>query len=128
MSGIINISKLKIPPERHELMVAKVFSELGYDVDFIAPSNIPDIHTPDIKMNGVEWEIKSPKGKGKHTIERNVSNALLQSKNIIFDLSRINIPEDICISLLKREFEVKNTIKQLYIVKRDKSVVLLSRK
>ena len=48
MSGIINISKLKIPPERHELDVAKYFSELGYDIEFIAPSKIPDIHTPDI--------------------------------------------------------------------------------
>ena len=48
MSGIINISKLKIPPERHELDVAKYFSELRYDIEFIAPSNIPDIHTPDI--------------------------------------------------------------------------------
>lgn len=53
MSGIIDISKLKIPPERHELDVANYFAKLGYNIEFIPPSNIPEIHTPDILMDGV---------------------------------------------------------------------------
>ena len=51
------------PPEKHELKAARFFAELGYDIEFIPPSNIPDVHRPDILMQGKEWEIKSPQGK-----------------------------------------------------------------
>lgn len=128
MSGIIDISKLKIPPERHELDVAKFFSALGYDIEFIPPSNIPDIHTPDIKMDGVEWEIKSPQGKSKSTIEKNIKRALLQSKYIIIDLKRVNLPNDFCIAQAKLQFELRTSIKRLYIIKKDRTLILYKRK
>lgn len=128
MKGKVDISKLSSPPEKHEINVANLFSDLGYDVTFIKASNIPDIHTPDILMDGVEWEIKSPLGKGKHTIERNIKNALLQSNNIIFDLRRINIPEDKCISRLKNEFKIRKEIHRLYIIKMNSDMILLTRK
>ena len=35
MSGIIDISQLNTPPEKHELETAKYFSKLGKDVVFI---------------------------------------------------------------------------------------------
>ena len=128
MSGIINISKLKIPPERHELDVARYFSDLGYDIEFIPPSNIPDIHTPDIKMDGVEWEIKSPQGKSKNTIEKNIKRALLQSPYIIIDLKRVNLPIDYCIAQAKLQFEKRPSIKKLYIIKKDRTHILYKRK
>ena len=60
MKGKIDTTKLNTLPERPELETAKYFAELGYDIVFIPTSNIPNIHTPDIKMAGHEWEIKSP--------------------------------------------------------------------
>ena len=39
---------------------------------FLAPSNIPEIHTPDILMDGIEWEMKAPQGSSKRTIEKNL--------------------------------------------------------
>ena len=128
MSGIINISKLKIPPERHELDVARFFSSLGYDIEFIPASNIPDFHAPDIIMDGVEWEIKSPQGKGKHTIERNISNALLQSCYIIIDLCRVGLKEDECIKQINKEFEVRKQIRRLYIITKRRELIILKRK
>ncbi len=65
MSGKIDVSKLNSLPEDHKFAVAKFFSEQGKDVEFIKPSNIPNIHTPDIHMDGVDWEIKSPQGQSK---------------------------------------------------------------
>ena len=35
MSGIIDTSKLKVLPERHELETAKYFADLGYDIVFL---------------------------------------------------------------------------------------------
>ena len=118
MSGTIDISQLNSPPAKHELATARYFADRGKNIVFIKPSNIPDHHRPDFLMDGIEWEIKSPIGKGKRTIEKNYSKAASQSKNIIFDLRRINIPEKECIAQLKKEFEDKHT-KRLLIIKRS---------
>ena len=117
MSGFIDISQLHTPPEAHELKTAQYFANMGKDICFIQPSNIPGIHRPDILMDGVEWEIKSPEGKSKRTIEKNYRIASLQSKYIIFDLRRINVPENQCLSQLKHEFLDKKTRRLLIITK-----------
>ena len=110
-------------PEEHEFAVAKFFSDLGKDVEFIRPSNIPNIHTPDIHMDGVDWEIKSPQGQSKRTLENNLRKALLQSKNIIFDLRRLNLPENECINKLTHEFQRNSKVRKLLIIKHDGSLV-----
>ena len=48
MLGTIDISKLKTPPEKHELATAKYFAALGKDVVFLPPSNIKEAYRPDI--------------------------------------------------------------------------------
>ena len=117
MSGIIDISQLNTPPEKHELATAKFFAERGKDIIFIKASNIPEVHTPDILMDGLEWEIKSPQGKAKRTIETNFRHAVDQSLNIIFDLRRINLPEKQCIAQLEKEFIARHAKKLLVITK-----------
>jgi hypothetical protein len=76
-------------------------------------------------MDGIEWEIKSPTGKGKRTIEKNYAVAASQSKNIIFDLRRINVPEKLCLAQLKREFEDKHT-HRLLVIKRSGELLEMS--
>ncbi len=91
--GNIDISQLNTPPEKHEFETARFFADMGKDVVFLKPSDIPNVHTPDISMDGIEWEIKCPEGSGKRTIEKNITKAELQSYNIILDLRWIKIPE-----------------------------------
>lgn len=45
-----------------ELQVAKWLSNKGHDVELLRPSNIPGHHTPDYRIDGELWEVKSPKG------------------------------------------------------------------
>ena len=104
MSGVIDISKLNCLPEEHEFETAKLFAELGKDIVFLRPSSIPGIHTPDILMDGLEWEIKCPEGKGKRTIEQNIRKAEKQSHYIIVDLRWIQVPEKVCLSQLEMNF------------------------
>lgn len=118
MPGTIDISKLKTPPEKHELATAKYFAALGKDVVFLPPSNIKEVYRPDILMDGVEWEIKSPQGKSRRTVEKLFRHASQQSKYIIFDLRRSNLPEDICINQLERSFSHKR-VKRLLIIKKN---------
>ena len=127
MSGQIDITKLNTPPEPHELDTALYFAKLGYDIAFIKPSNIPNIHTPDISMNGIEWEIKCPQGKSRHTIEQNFRIAVTQSHNLIFDLRRSNIPEIQSLQQLQKLFEAKKYVKRLLIIKKSGELLSLFR-
>jgi hypothetical protein len=83
-----NYGKIIIPhgayPEPHEMVTANFLTGIGKDVEFIKPNTADGVKNPDIKMDGIIWEIKSPCGKGKGTIERIYKKASIQSENIIF--------------------------------------------
>ncbi len=107
---------MTIPPNKHEFETARFFAARGKDITFLKPSYIPNMHTPDIRMDGVEWEIKCPEGSGKRTIEKNMRKAEQQSCNIIIDLRWINIPENQCLSQIKANFETKPRIKRVLVI------------
>lgn len=117
--GHIDISQLNAPPEKHEFATAKYFADMGKDIVFLKPSDIPNIHTPDILMDGIEWEMKCPSGNSKRTIETNLRNAAKQSHYIIFDLRRIQVPEKQCFAQLDRLFYSRSDIKRLLVIKKN---------
>ena len=117
--GTIDISRLKTPPEKSEFETAKYLAEKGKNIVFIRPSSIPNQHRPDILMDGLEWEIKCPKGKSRRTIENNMRKAIMQSHNIIFDLRHIKLSEDKSIAKLEHEFKINTCLKKIYIIKKD---------
>lgn len=126
--GIIDISNLHNPPEKHELATARYFANMGKNIVFICPSNIPEVYRPDIIMDGIEWEIKAPIGHGKKTIEHNIHKASKQSKNIIFDLRRIELAEDKCMTQLENEFDMRKYLKRLYVITKDGELKMFVRK
>ena len=113
--------------EQHELDVAKVLNQLGKDVEFILPSRVKFSRTPDIKMDGLLWEIKSPKGSSSRTIENNLRTALKQYKNIIIDLRRIKIDETKAISQIAKQFKYSKLIRKIIIIKQNKEILDISR-
>ncbi len=124
MTGKIDISALNAPPEKNELETAKYFAALGKNITFIKPSSIPNHHSPDILMDGLEWEMKAPIGSGKRNIEYNFRKAVAQSKNIIFDLRHIKIPEQQCIIKLEKEFFARPYLNKLYIIKKSGELLI----
>lgn len=127
MDGRIDISRLKVPPEKHELDTARLFAQQGHDIKFIPSCNSPGIHTPDIEMDGLEWELKSPQGSSKRTIENNFRKASKQSRNIIIDLHRIHVSEAKCILQIKKEFDNNTHVKKVIIVKQDNEMIVITR-
>ena len=121
--GTIDISLLNSPPEKAEFETAKYFASLGKDIVFIPPSDIPNQHTPDIKMDGAEWEIKCPIGESKRTIENNMRKAVKQSHNIIFDIRHIKLSEDKSIAKIEHEFKINSRLKKLYIIRKNKTLL-----
>ena len=79
--------------QMHENATIVFFTELGRDIELIAPSQIKGARTPDIRMNGLEWEMKSPIGTSSNTIKRSFKSALRRSKNIIFDLRNSKVTD-----------------------------------
>ena len=128
MAGIIDISGLNTVPEEHEFDVAKYFASMGKDITFLKPSRIPNTHTPDIQMDGLEWEIKSPVGNSKRTIETNFRQAVKQSHYIIFDLRRIKVPERQCLSQLEKEFAARTYVKRLLVIMKNGQLLVFPQK
>ncbi len=102
---------------------------MSYDITFLLPDRHKGAKTPDIAMNGLLWEIKSPKGKGPRTIENNLRLALLQSPNIILDLRRMDgrIPTHKLVREVERQFELAKSIKCLIIITRQEEHIDLKR-
>ena len=111
-------------PEQHEIEIAKILNKYGKNVEFLIPVEAKYARTPDIKMDGLLWEIKSPKGSSSRTIENNLRCALRQSKNIIIDLRRIKIDETRAISQIKKQFDQSKSIKNIVIIKKNSKISL----
>jgi len=84
------------PPIPHEEDVAKLLAQ-HYEttVEFIMPIDDFKRKTPDIMMNGIAWEIKTPKGKSSSTISNQIRRASKQSCNLIIDSrsTKLKYPE-----------------------------------
>jgi len=93
---VIVKTALQDRPEDHELSAALILaSYFKTDVVFLRPESRK---TPDIEANGVKWEIKSPRGNGKKTIDNNFRTARKQSHNIVLDLRRIKLHQQKALS------------------------------
>ncbi|MDR2772322.1 MAG: hypothetical protein LBB93_02530, partial [Elusimicrobiota bacterium] len=114
------IGKTIIPygslPEPHELKTALFFNKLGYDVEFLIPLDQPNRKTPDIRMLGLEWEIKAPKSDGKYNIQHSFKTALRQSPNIIFDMRRSYSHENKSTRQIKNLFDSSKIVKRVFVI------------
>lgn len=75
----------------HELRVAEVLALAGHYVEFLPEGNLKNA---DILLDGVEYEIKSPKSATANSLEHLLKKALKQSPNIIIDTSRMKSSRD----------------------------------
>jgi hypothetical protein len=121
------IGKTIIPdganPQEHEIATAHFFNELGFNVEFLPRCYEKGVHTPDIKMKGILWEIKAPKSNGKHTMEHALRYACKQSKYIIFDLRRIKMPDVKSVAQITNLLTRVKGIKVLLIITKSAGVV-----
>ena len=118
-------AEIKPRPRQYEMDVATVLANyFKADVEFVARSNQ---RTPDFLINGILWELKSPQGKGKNNIQRQLQYAKNQSVNVIIDASRskkhpIKIRREV-----EYQFGIIKSIKRLIFVSKDKELLELKR-
>lgn len=109
--------------KEHEYATVKLFLEQGYDVELIPPSRIKGLRMPDIMLQGVPWEMKSPQGDGKKTIKNTIQNASHQSEYIIVDLRRCKISDDKALKDIDRYFKLSRRLKRLKVVTKDQKIL-----
>ncbi len=120
------IGIIVVPPgvfiDVHEkIAVDFLATKLGNDITFLTPDRRRGTKTPDIEMNGLRWEIKSPTGKSSRTIENNLRLALKQSPNIVLDLRRMDgrIPTNKFLKEIEKQFQLTKTIKRIIVITRQ---------
>ena len=105
--------------ETHENKTMVFLTELGYTIELIPPKPAEyRAKTPDAKINGKYWEVKAPKGNGKHTIDHILERAASQSANVIIDLRRAKAPVR---SLAKVKFGAlkRSKLKNVVVITKD---------
>lgn len=111
-------------PWPHEQRVAKILALAGHAVEFIPESNTK---TADILLDGVEFEIKSPKSANANSLEHILKKAVKQSCNIIIDTSRMkNIRDDSTRRFLVNQARLRKQIKKLIMITKQGQIIDVS--
>jgi len=111
-------------PEPREIDVALVLANhYGTTVEFIAPIDDYRRKSADIKMFGVEWEIKCPIGKSKSTIRNQFRRASKQSKNIIIDARRTKLVYEYVEKEVLLQIRERPYIKKVVIIDKSEKVL-----
>ncbi len=110
-------------PEKFEVEAASVIARyMGADATFLARDTAK---TPDIVIENIEWEIKSPRGRGKHVIEDQVKRASAQSLYIIIDARRCKLHISKIRSQLKFQVSVRPKIKRVLLINKKDGVEII---
>ena len=112
------------PPEPHEVDVAFILARhYRCTVSFLMPIDDYKRKTADIVMFGVEWEIKSPTGNSKYTIQEQFRRASKQAKNIIIDTRRTKLRYELIERSVFTELSKRPHIKKLILIDKSEKVV-----
>ena len=109
--------------QQHEMSTVVFLTQQGFDVALIPPQRRKGAHTPDIHMQGLDWEMKRPKGQSAHTIKRAFKTASRQSVNIIFDLRSSKMPDEVYLPKLEKEFADLRSVRRLIIITKDGTII-----
>lgn len=109
-------------PKDHEMSAALLLAyHFKANVIFLRPERKK---SPDIDVSGTKWEIKSPKGNGKKTIDNNLRTARKQSRHIVLDLRRAKLHQS------KAETRIRHylvsgphNIKQIKIITKHRKII-----
>jgi hypothetical protein len=115
------------PPEPHEIDAASILAR-HYQciVNFLIPVDDYKRKSADMVMFGVQWEMKSPTGASKSTIENQFRRASKQSKNIVIDTRRTTLTDEEIEKAIIRETKKHSVIRRVIMINKEKIVVEIS--
>lgn len=117
-SGIFTPPGRKVWP--HEDRVAKILAMAGHNVEFLLENGQKN---PDILLDGIEFEIKSPKTVSTNTLEHLLKKGLRQCPNLIIDTSRTKMRDDKMRSFLVAQMRRTKQIKKMLMITKKGRIV-----
>ena len=115
-------------PWPHELETAKTLALAEHYVEFLPEGSTK---TADIRLDGVEFEIKAPESFNANTFEHMLKDALKQAPNIIIDTRRLKKVRDMKVQAFLvnqiRNHKHLGRIKRLIMITKQGKIVELTR-
>ena len=112
MKNYLDLFQSHLQP--HEVSIISYFVAKGRSIELVSPPFYRK--SPDIVMDGVAWEMKSPKSNGKYTIEHAFQAASKQSEHIIIDLRESKMPSQKALTKVKREAKLRTKLKRVLLI------------
>lgn len=120
-------SGIFIPANRkvweHERHVAEILAQAGYYVEFILEHTQ---RSADILLDGVPYEIKSPKTTSANSLEHIIKKGLRQCSNLIIDSSRTRMHDDNLRKFLISQMRSRRQIKHMLLIAKRGQIVDIS--
>jgi len=114
---------MKPRPKMHEETAADILANhFKSDVYFIETASQG---TPDVSIQGIEWEIKSPIGASANNIQKNMREASAQSENIVMDLRRSKLHQTRAAGYIKQFTERYKKLKRVIVITKSKRVLTI---
>lgn len=111
----------------HEKDTIAVLINLGCDIELIKPSLTKYVKTGDFVMLGLVWEMKSPAGGSRSTMEHIFQKAARQAHNLIIDLRRTKIQDRNAINSLEKVFTTSRSVRNLWIIDKREKIIKLKK-
>lgn len=113
--------------ESAEENTIRYLCQFGFSIDCIKPLNIKRIKNPDVLLNGVVWEIKTPISDNKNTIKNRFRTASKQSTRAVFDLRNIKQNSEKVEKQIIGLFGGDGNLRKIIIVRKDGVVLEYSK-
>jgi len=114
---VVKYSGLNVWP--HEQVIADILAADGHIVEFIKPADRKGENTPDVLMDGIRWEFKSPKSSKLDAVERNLKRASRQCSRIVFASRRMKrVPDKAIERELSKQLNVSKKIDLIKFINR----------
>lgn len=107
----------------HEEEIVQILATLGYTIELIPPDRPGGRKTADAIIGNLEWEFKTPRGSSTRTIERILKKAHRQSNNIIIDIRRINLPEELALRKIHYEARKYSKHQRIKVITKSRKII-----
>lgn len=114
---------MKPRPKIHEETAADILANhFKSDVYFIETGSQG---TPDVSIQNIEWEIKSPVGASANNIQKNMREAATQSENIVVDLRRSKLHQTRASGYIKQFTDKYPKLKRVLVITKSKQILTI---
>ena len=123
-ANVIIPTDLVDPIESHEIEAAWILARhYNVIVEFLKPIDGYKVKTADFVMDGIIWELKSPIGKSKNTIEYALRRAGKQSRFLVFDGRRALLSDEFMVQKIHYELSKRRSIKKVIFINKNQEVL-----